>query len=111
MMPNKRKNADLAIKYYSDDSVEIQHKDSNGNWIDISNPRFYSGEEYREKPKRNHIHYRNFLGTTDFGSICVGVVYRKTNGETELEADDLSSVSRNFIRWIGDWQLVYEYGK
>jgi hypothetical protein len=104
-MPNKRKNADLAIKYYSDDSIEIQFKDLGGNWVDVPTPSFYQDKEYREKPKLIHIQYRNFLGTTDSGAICIGVIYRKITGGTELESADHSSVSRNFIRWLGDWQL------
>jgi len=69
---NKRSHADLAVKYFLDNSVEVEYLNKCKEWIETNEPIFYICSQYREKPKptpEKEIWYRNYLD--DDGHIQV----------------------------------------
>jgi len=68
---NKRPHADLAVKYFLDDNVEVEYFE-HPEWEYTNEPVFDVNCKYREKPKptpEKEIWYRNYLD--DDGSIKV----------------------------------------
>ena len=95
----KRPHADLAIKYFTDDTVKIQFKPRAGDsWEDCETiPAFYSEFFYREKkPKRPPVtyYYRSYLAI----SVLGGRPYVARPGCAFKITDE------GFQHWVGDWQ-------
>lgn len=83
--PTPRKHAELACKYFMDDTVDIQYAIGN-DWIDNDNPMFIDTVEYREKPETKTIRFRNFIKD--------GIIFVTTTDEV------------GNVEWLGDWQEV-----
>lgn len=79
--PTPRKHAELACKYFTDDTVVVQSKFSMG-WKDEEYPVFMDKLEYREKPKTKTIRFRNFIKD--------GIIFVTTTDEV------------GNVEWIGD---------
>lgn len=91
----KRKHADLAMEYFSDDSVEIQYEYSLGEWRDIDYPTFNGSTNYRRKPKT--IKYRVAL-----------MSYRDDKEKTYIDIEQFGGLRRLsilsfFNRYLTDW--------
>lgn len=89
--PAPRKHAELACKYFMDDTINIQLKIGN-DWIDNPKPMFEDSGEYRIKPKTSTVTFRNYLSADG----CV----RAFNSGDALDAPYDS------YEWICDWQEV-----
>ncbi len=84
------KHADLIHAWA--DGAEIEYFDIAFNqWIGTTRPTWGDDVEYRIKPEKLKIRFRNYLAVN-------GEVETTTNGSFEL--------SLRFKRWIGDWQEV-----
>ena len=68
------------------EKLELQFKNSNGEWIDI-----VSDYEYRIKPKTKTVRFRNWLSAD-------GYVYATQQKDVYKE--------KYFKEWLGDWQEV-----
>lgn len=91
----KRKHADLAIQYFSDDSVEMQRKVGDGPWIDDHYPQFCERYEYRKKQKT--IKYRVVL-----------MNYQGESGRTYIDIEQFDCQKRlsllsYFKKYLTDW--------
>lgn len=89
--PTPRKHAELACKYFMDDTVQIQFRHSGSIWHNTENPEFIDRVEYREKPKTKTVRFRNYLNSD--GNVCASY-------------SDSVQDQPFFKEWIGDWQEV-----
>lgn len=95
----KRAHADLATKYFMDDSVEIQF------WNELSNswepclttPNFCAESRYREKPKEITIWYRNYLVHSESSVRCASIDVMISR----VEPNEATYVG---IHWLGEWE-------
>lgn len=78
----RHKHADLIHAWA--EGVEIEYRNANGDWED-ANPGWFENREYRIKPAKKTIRFRNYLYK---GQVMVA--YK--------DADN--------TEWIGDWQEV-----
>ncbi len=84
--PKRHKHADIIHAWA--DGAKIQMKYF-GKWIDIIEPRFFEKNEYRIKPKKNTVTFRNYLDKDG----CVNLTF-------------VCDHAPNFAKWLGDWQEV-----
>ena len=84
--PTPRKHAELACKYFMDDTVQIQFRHSGPRWHNTENPEFIDRVEYREKPKTKTIRFRNFIKD--------GIIFVTTTDEV------------GNVKWLGEWREV-----
>lgn len=92
----KRKHADLAIEYFSDDSVEIQFKNICGEWVTDNNPIFNKDFEYRKKQKLVKYRIASMRNNVGPGKYI----------DIEVEIDGVLeklSFDQNFIEYKTDW--------
>lgn len=89
--PTPRKHAELACKYFLDDTVEIQSRVSKHiDWENNNNPCFLAHVEYREKPKTKTVRFRNYI-----------------NHDNEAWTWHAECTPPDLKEWVGDcWQEV-----
>lgn len=82
---------DFMIEFANDKTLKFQYKHPlDTEWIDVSdNLAFYEYLEYRKKPTKKIVRFRNYLKEDGY----VGVV-------------DIKSNAPGFKEWIGDWQEI-----
>ena len=90
----QHKNADL-IHAWAEGAI-IQYKDTSGNWLDCADnePSWYEELDYRIKPTKKVVRFRNWL--TKSGSISTWNL---------IEGDSVEDYNE-FKCWVGDWQSV-----
>lgn len=90
----KRKHADLAIEYFSDDSAKFQIRQF-GVWVDTDNPEFNPRFEYRRKPKSLKCKIALMKGSLPDNRDYLDI-------EESTDSGKLSEKS-NFIGYKTDW--------
>ena len=80
---------DLMIEFANDKTLRFECRDpSTGSWFDAAdNPSFFEDFEYRKKPTKKTVRFRNFIDTEGYPGISMN----------DFIPDN---------KWLGDWQEV-----
>ena len=82
---------DLMIEFANDKTLRFECRDpSTGSWHDaVNTPRFHEDIEYRKKPTKKTVRFRNYFDETNCN---VYVAYEHTIPDNP--------------KWLGDWQEI-----
>jgi hypothetical protein len=103
----KKAHADLAIKYFMDetDSVKIQfRKRDEDDWLDCEEPMFNRSAQYREKPIKTTIWYRNYVYLEATGRAGIGIMLNRFNPCEDSAIAMNPTLMGTFASWLDEWK-------